>query len=108
MTITIVSFPLLQKTPTPPPPPPTPPREVENQYVQVEFEPEPPVIQEPAPPIIEEHIFRQTTTKRIIENNDEATSYTIKDTPRYNIRIPSRSPGNRRRILREFRPVAYT
>ncbi|KAE9551313.1 hypothetical protein FO519_005464 [Halicephalobus sp. NKZ332] len=82
----------------------------EQQYVQVEFEPEPEIIQElpPPQPVIEEHIFRQTTTKRIVENRDEENEQIIREVPRNNIRIPSRSPRNRRRILREFRPVAYT
>uniref|UniRef100_A0A7E4VDR7 PID domain-containing protein n=1 Tax=Panagrellus redivivus TaxID=6233 RepID=A0A7E4VDR7_PANRE len=59
--------------PSPPLAAAPPPQRV-TQYVQVQTDPEPQVIQQlpPAQPIIEEHAFKQTTTKRRVENQDES------------------------------------
>ncbi|KAE9555859.1 hypothetical protein FO519_000944 [Halicephalobus sp. NKZ332] len=72
------------RTPPPPPSPPAPQRVFENQYVQVQTEPEPPIIQQlpPPQPIIEEHAFKQTTTKRRIENQDEKEDLTADNSSR--------------------------
>uniref|UniRef100_A0AC35FHA2 Uncharacterized protein n=1 Tax=Panagrolaimus sp. PS1159 TaxID=55785 RepID=A0AC35FHA2_9BILA len=90
-----------EKPKTPPPRQPTPespipPRTFENQYVQVQTEPEPPkIIQQlpPPQPIIEEHAFKQTTTKRRIENQDESDQEIIDGDDRRPVRFAVRSLG---------------
>ena len=85
-TLTLETITSLQRTPPPPPSPPAPQRIFENQYVQVQTEPEPPVVLPPPQPVIEEHAFKQTTTKRRIENQDESDQEIIADEPQSKVR----------------------
>uniref|UniRef100_A0AC34QHS4 Uncharacterized protein n=1 Tax=Panagrolaimus sp. JU765 TaxID=591449 RepID=A0AC34QHS4_9BILA len=61
----------------------------------VQTEPEPPIIQQlpPPQPIIEEHAFKQTTTKRRVENQDESDQEIIEGNQAKAVRFVVRSLG---------------
>jgi len=86
---------ITREPPKPPPPHITPPPAVQDDYTMTEKIPSPPpIIQQlpPPQPVIEEHAFKQTTTKRRVENDQESDQEMV-DEDRKPVRFVVRSLG---------------